>query len=164
MELNLYFYRIYLNYYKFLKVWTLFESFKWIQKEKRNRLQATVPMVWAHRGFQLRPAKGLAAPGLLAHSRRQGISSPSGTGGSSAEFGRPVARYWWGWDPGASCYSEGSPCTVVDDDELGERDKSGNGLDNGSSAVMFGLRRYNGPWGSLWCWWLGRGSMSGSGR
>jgi hypothetical protein len=34
MELNLYFYQIYLNYYTFLKVQTLFELFKLIRKEK----------------------------------------------------------------------------------------------------------------------------------
>jgi hypothetical protein len=51
-------------------------------------------------------------------------------------------RYQWGWDPGASRCSEGSifgsrqdegtPCTAVDGDELRGRDKSGDGLDNGS--------------------------------
>jgi hypothetical protein len=52
---------------------------------------------------------------------------------------------------------------VVDGDELGERDKSGDGLDNESPAVKFGSRRDSGPQGSLWWRWLGRGSTSGSG-
>jgi hypothetical protein len=44
---------------------------------------------------------------------------------------------------------------AVDGDVLSGRNKSGDGLDNVSLAVKFGLKRESEPRGSLWWQWLG---------
>jgi hypothetical protein len=144
MDLNLYFYQIYLNDDKFWKVWTLFELFRLNPKGKMEIV--TVPMGWAPSGISgSRPKVGDFFP--IRHQQLTSRIWPA------------VGEVLVGCSPGSSLCSEGLVLWSSKDgahhvlwstvSSFGWKGNDSDGLDRWSSMVAYG---------SGWCAVLERSS------